>query len=288
MYKTGTKRKFPTKKYQTPKKSMVLPYGKNVRYRKPVRRTKKAVQQVNSIQYVNSLGKADPVSTALDTQFFGISAVGQGTSVDQCTGTTIYAKSLYFQCQVSISPTVALADNADLFTAPGAQNLINNQGLVSYGKAKNVRVVILLDRAPNGTVPRFNDVYKTAATNPGAVPNYRLPNVKNPQDAGGHVANPNAATPLVMLDPDKTRRFKILMNEIVTVNVNDPCVHIEKYIPLNFYITLSGNTTNPPESTQLITNGIYCLAFTEPERVPELPNAFVPFWAFTSKMRFEP
>lgn len=287
MYKTGTKRKFPTKKYQTPKKSMVLPYGKNIRYRKPVRRTKKAIQQINSIQYVNALGKADPVSTALDTQFYPVSAVTQGTAVDQCTGTTIYAKSLYFQCQVAINPSVAANNSADLFTANNNQGLENNQGLLAYAKAKNVRVVVLLDRAPNGTVPKFNDVYKTVATNAATVPNYRLPNVKNPTDPGAHGANPNAATPLVMLDPDKTRRFKILMNEIVTVSLNDPCVHLEKYIPLNFYITMSGNNTAVPEGTQLITNGVYCLAFTEPERVPTA-DVFNPAWAFTSKMRFEP
>lgn len=283
------KRKFPTKKYQTQKKSMVLPYGKNIRYKKPTRRTKKAVQQINAAVYQNgNAWTSRDVSVALNTPFTQISAVTQGTAVDQCTGTTVYAKSLYVQAQVMCHPETFGDATANTFPEKQLCGPSYSGGtrltFPEVAKAKNVRLVVLLDRAPNGTVPQINDVYKT---NIRDVLNSAPPNVKNYSDA----ALAASATSLLMLDPDKSRRFKILMNQVVTCNLNDPMIHIEKYIPLNFYITYSGNTGAPNDATpaMLITNGIYILAFTEAEgTVNADQNKCVPRWAYTAKLRFEP
>lgn len=277
MYKknSGYKRKLPTRKYQTQKKSMVLPYGKNVRYRPAPKRTKKAVQQINSIQYINAVGLADQVAVATATTFQTVSAIKQGTKVDECTGTSVYAKSLYFQAEITASPAFDTNANDDVFVGNVATNVPSQALRADVVKAKNVRVVVLLDRAPNGTRATISDVYKCEPAPPQA------------QNYTAAALGQGDASSLLMLDPDKTRRFKILMNEVVSVSLNSPVVHIEKYIPLNFYMTFTNNTADPTYAN-IITNGIYVAAFTSPSKGLQNPNYIRPLWAFSSKLRFEP
>lgn len=275
MNRTGYKRKFPAKKYPTQAKSMVLPYGKNIKYRKPSKRTKKAIQQINSIQYNSANRNADIVPVAGNTPLLQISAIKQGTGVDNCVGTQVYAKSLYVQMQVSISPRINPGNDAAIVAYVENGGIV---GTVYAAKAKNVRVAVILDRSPNGTLPTLADVYKQTI----------VPNIKGYYGNGPE----GQASSLLMLDPNKTRRFKVLMNEIITVSFDTPCVHFEKYIPLNFFIQMNGNNGgagggDPPSYEWLVTNGIYIVAFTEPETCTN-PTWHNPFWAFTSKLRFEP
>lgn len=277
MYKknSGYKRKLPSKKFQTQKKSMVLPYGKNVRYRPAPKRTKKAVQQINSIQFINAAGKADEVAVTTAASFQAVSAIKQGTKVDECTGTSVYAKSLYFQAEVTASPAFDTAANTDVFAGDGAQHVPSQSLRADVVKAKNVRVVVLLDRAPNGTLANISDVYKIT------------PAISQAQNYSNVALAAADASSLLMLDPDKTRRFKILMNEVVNVSLNNPIVHIEKYIPLNFYMTFTNNAAAASHET-IITNGIYVCAFTSPSSGLDNPEYVRPLWAFSSKLRFEP
>lgn len=275
----GYKRKFPTKKYPTPKKSMVLPYGKNIRYKKPTRRTKKATQQINSKQFISQTSQAGRVATATDSEFVAINWIQQGSTVEECTGTSVYVKSLYVQGQVSITPTPDEDGNFISMRVNNGCNFPGNRAPLSFAHARNVRIVVLLDRAPNGTVPKLDDVYLVAPIPPC------IKNITG-ADAGGATM-----TPCVTLDPDKSRRFKVLMNQIVQLNYyNDQIVHFEKYIPLNMMVTMTGNNVANIANAKrwLITNGVYIQAFTDIELEATDQVKWTPRWVWHAKLRFEP
>ena len=278
--KSGYKRTYPKRKFAPKKKSMVLPYGKNTRYNPKAgqARTKKATQQINSSVYQSDeAGKNDPVSVAMDTQGDCVSAVSQGTAVYQCTGTTIFCKSLYVQYEVKLNP-ISFSDDANPPAIFATSQVGGAKVYQEVAKAKNVRVVVIQDRAPNGTVPKLSDIY-TNEHESVAPPNITW--ISGP-------AAPATASTTLMLDPDKSRRFKVLMNEVVTVSLSDPIVHGEKYIPLNFFTTFAGNTGDP-NPNHIITNGIYIFTFCESDfTIADNSSRAAPRRTWTAKLRFEP
>lgn len=221
-------------------------------------------------------------ATAANTNWYPLNPVVQGSGVENCTGTTIYCKSLYIQGEISINANLPQITVGNVYGVAAGGNK-ENQGvagscLLTASKAANVRVVVLLDKAPNSTNATIADVYKIAPV-PCNIKNF------NTLDAGA------TATPTLALDPDKTRRFKILYNEVFTVTMDTPLVHYEKYIPLNFYTVLTGNDRIPDGSNGhqlLVTNGIYFLAFTSPADTTADPDLYTPFITMVSKLRFEP
>lgn len=234
------------------------------------------------------MGINQPVMGDVASEARSISHIQQGTAVYQCTGTTVFAKSVYVQAELKLDPRSFIdgADPPPVFVPPQDGNARVFAGIV---KAKNVRFVVFQDRAPNGTVARISDIYKMAANLI-----YPPPAPPNPQTHGPNIswisgnAGGASATATLMLDPDKSRRFKILMNEVVTLTLDTPIAFVEKYIPLNFFITYAGNSAAPtPE--QIITNGIYILCFTEGDLSSQENSArAMPRYAYTAKLRFEP
>lgn len=210
------------------------------------------------------LAGSQKVARTAATQFMCISDVVQGNAIDQCVGTQIYAKSIYIQVECKMPVYVGMATNQIIEDPPNVNNLAlmnrylyttNNDDDVAFGypelmKHGLCRVIVIQDRCPNGTLPSLADVYKanqnsTIASTP----------VNSPPN---NTFVPGSSSTLMMLDRDKTRRFKVLWNELVSVNFNNPQVHVEKYIPLNFYIQYSGNVGNQNHA-HMINNGIYAL-----------------------------
>lgn len=233
------------------------------------------MQQINSKHYYGTDKAAISVNSNPAETFLQVSAVVQGTDVDNCNGTSIYAKSIYVQFCVGVNPwrhangQEYVASNAVPDFSDSAQ-----MDLIAV-KAKAVRLVVLLDRAPNGTTPTYNNVYLTA----------NAPNITGRTVQG----NANACSSVACLDPKQTRRFKILMNEVVISSWNNPIVHVEKYIPLNMYMTYSGNNVNAPSGAHIVTNGIYVMAFCDPElNTTSETLLFQPYYTVSSKLRFEP
>ena len=150
--------------------------------------------------------------------------------MDNCNGTSIYAKSIYVQWCLGVNPW-RFADGHEFVASQAAPDFSDSAQMdLIATKAKSVRLVVLLDRAPNGTLPTYNNVYLIADA-----PNITGRTVQN--------AN-NFCSSVACLDPKQTRRFKILMNEVINISWNNPVIHVEKYIPLNMYMTYSGNNAN--------------------------------------------
>lgn len=248
--------------------------------------TKKATQQLNTKVFTfyrkDANGAiASPVNLAVDgrkgqkVSVLGseyltcVSFVTTGSDTNQCIGNQIIARSAYLQCDVSI-PAIQVPPDTDIH---GTGTALSSE----WHTANLVRICLIQDKACNGVCPKYSDVFLMDHN----------PNIKN-NSASTAAGDETTLSTSITLNPDKSRRFKILFNEVVSLSEATPFVHVEKYMKLNFPIMYQNNAGDPAMSQQ-ITNTLFMGVFSNNDQTSTaLANEMICNTAWTVKLRFEP